>query len=623
MCGIAGWIDPKGGLDPSVIERQLDFLLHRGPDSYGIHRGSAGVVGQTRLAVIDLVTGDPPIANEDGSVGVALNGEIYNYRRLRKDLEQEGHRFATQGDTEVLAHLAESLDAVALARALDGMFAFAVWKERSETLVLGRDPVGKKPLYYWTDGRRLVFASEIKALLVHPDVPAELDPSAIPAYLTFGYVPTPGTFFSGIRSVPPGHVLEVRAGSDPALTAYWEPRVPGAHAVSPLDVSLDEAAAGTLDLLTAAVERRLIADVPLGAFLSGGIDSSAVVALMARGSASPVKTFTIGFEGAKGYDERPHARNIADRFKTDHTEFVVRPHAVDLVETLAETYDQPFGDSSAIPTYLLSELTRQHVTVALAGDGGDELFAGYERFRAALWAERFGSLPTPARRMLRGAVGRVPRTAFRGRAGSLQRFAGAADLGLPDALATWVGLTSSTDREALGITSRESLEDYGRVWARSSGAAPLHRLLHLNMQTYLVDDLLVKVDRASMAHALEVRAPFLDRSLIEFALRLPPELQMRGLTLKRVLKRALRGVLPNEVLDRRKRGFGVPLDSWFRTDLGSYVRSVLGRSARVRGHVDGAGLDGVIARHEAGRADHGQLLWALLMLEVFLQKHEW
>ena len=374
---------------------QLRLLEHRGPDASGVFAAGLGAIGQTRLAVIDLVTGDPPMTSEQGEIGVVLNGEIYNYRELRKGLLGAGHVMASDGDTEVIAHLAEELEPVEVARHLDGMFAFATWDGPRQRLVLGRDRLGKKPLYYWSDGSSLAFASEIKALLANPGVPRRMSIDALPAYLTFGYVPTPRTFFDGIFSVPPAHVLVFEPGSAPRLERYWEPVVPGLGRLAPAQVTLEEAARAVRASLSTAVERRLEADVPLGAFLSGGVDSSSVVALMAGLMSRPVATFTIGFEDTQGFDERPYARAVAERFRTDHTEFVVNPDAAGLVERLVWHHDQPFGDSSALPTYLLSELTRKHVTVALCGDGGDELFAGYERFAGAITLSRLKHLPKP------------------------------------------------------------------------------------------------------------------------------------------------------------------------------------------------------------------------------------
>ena len=619
MCGIAGAVG--GSPDRDVLERQLRQLEHRGPDSWGVHMGSQGAVGQTRLAVIDLVTGDPPIANDDGTIGVVLNGEIYNFRELRAELLGRGHRLHTQGDTEVLAHLAEELEPVDLARRLEGMFAFAVWDETRQRLVLGRDRLGKKPLYYATTPQgTLVFGSEIKAVLAHPDVPRRVDDGAVPAYLTFGYVPTPRTFYEGIVSVPPGHVLTVQPGRAPVLERYWDPR-PSPGAASP---SLEDAAVEVRRLLTAAVDRRLIADVPLGAFLSGGIDSSSIVGIMAGLSSKPVRTFTIGFEDDEGYDERPYAAMIAERFATDHVEFVVKPDALDLLERLVWHHDQPFGDSSAIPTFLLSELTRKHVTVALCGDGGDELFAGYERFSGALVHHRYTKMPASVRGLVRTGARSLPPRLAGGRAGSLQRFLDRSEMPLLDAFMAWISYLGPEWRSTSVVRPDDwGRDDYAAVWQRSEGAPLLDRLLDLNLRTYLLDDLLPKVDRMAMAHALEVRTPFLDRELVEYSLSLPPQLKARGWSRKRVLKAAVRDLLPAEVLRRRKRGFGVPLDRWFRTDLRSYVRSTLGApDARVLAHVHADGIQRLLDEHDRAARNHGLALWALLTLESFLRREE-
>jgi asparagine synthase (glutamine-hydrolysing) len=625
MCGIAGSVGFGAAAARHSVERQLRTLDHRGPDSWGIHEGRGGAIGQTRLAIIDLVTGDPPITNEDGTIGTVLNGEIYNFQLLRADLRRAGHRLQTEGDTEVIAHLAEDLEPVALADRLHGMFAFAVWDDRRERLVLGRDRLGKKPLYYWTDGTRLVFGSEIKAVLADGQVPRELDDSAVAAYLTFGYVPTPRTFYRGIRSLPPGHVLTVERGKDPRVEQYWQPQVPAPGGPSVLDLSADDAAREVRSRLTAAVERRLIADVPLGAFLSGGIDSSTVVGIMAELSPKPVLTFTIGFDDTEGFDERPFARLIAERFATEHVEFVVAPDAVDLVERLVWHHDQPFGDSSAIPTFLLSELTRRHVTVALCGDGGDELFAGYERFTAALLLERYGGLLGLGRRPLGAVLSAVPGDRLRGRAASFRRFLDRSQLGLPDAFLAWVSFLGPEWRESLlGRSENWGTEDYRQIWRRSEGSDLLDRLLDLTLRTYLLDDLLPKVDRMAMAHALEVRSPFLDHELVEFALRLPRSARVRGLSRKRALKAAAADLLPREIQTRRKRGFGVPLDRWFRSDLRSYVEGTLGApDARVRAHLAPEALDRMLGEHQRGVANHGHALWTLLTLELFLRREGW
>jgi asparagine synthase (glutamine-hydrolysing) len=625
MCGIAGVADWTASDHAPSVERQLDQLGHRGPDSRGVHARPGVATGQTRLAVIDLLTGDPPITDETGTVAVALNGEIYNYKKLAEQLRESGHRLATRVDTEVIAHLAEDLAPTELARQLEGMFAFSVWNDRHKRLILCRDRLGKKPLYYWTDGARVVFGSEIKAVLANPMVSSELDADAIPAYLTFGYVPTPNTFFKGVRSVPPGHVLTFDSGRRMHLQRYWEPSVPRPGGPAPLDLSPAEASVETLSRLTAAVERRLIADVPLGAFLSGGVDSSAVVAIMASLGHDPVSTFTIGFEDEEGFDERPYAKIVAERFGTEHFEFVVKPDAVDLVERLVWHHDQPFADSSAVPTFLLSELTRKHVTVALSGDGGDEVFAGYERFAAAMLLPRFQRLPRGLRQLLHTAVRRTPRRLLGGMDRGVRRFLDQSEVPIVDAYREWVGVVPAEWRSSLLPDGSDWAADaFGRIWAATDGAEPLSRLLDLNIRTYLLDDLLPKVDRMSMAHGLEVRSPFLDPDLVEFGLGLRSSVQLRGMAGKRVLKRAVTQLLPDEILGRRKKGFGVPLDRWFRTELRAYLESMIGAStARVRSHVDGEALDSMLAEHKAGVGNHRDSLWALLTLEVFLRAKGW
>jgi asparagine synthase (glutamine-hydrolysing) len=626
MCGICGVISRDHADLDAVAEAQVATMHHRGPDSSGTFRAPYGAISQNRLSIIDLVHGDPPITNEDGATAVVLNGEIYNFRELRAGLTERGHTFGSHGDTEVIAHLAEELAPADLGRALDGMFAFAVWDGRHERLILGRDRVGKKPLFYAFDGIRLVFGSEIKSIFADPDVPRRLDPEAIPAYLTFGYVPTPRTFFEGVRSLPPGHVLVFEPGGEPVVERYWEPPLADVNAGPHLDLSLEEAAKRVRSTLEDAVRRRLVSDVPLGAFLSGGIDSSAVVGVMASQIDRPVETFTIGFDDRDGFDERPYARQIAIRHATAHHEYVVHPDAVDLVERLVWHHDQPFGDSSAVPTFLLSEVTRGDVTVALSGDGGDELFAGYERFAAGLLARRYRALPGPLRRTIRASAEVLPAGSLRGRAASLQRFARVAELGLPDAYRSWISYVQDPEREALlgGARDGWAIADYRSTWAASEGADTLDRLLDLNLRTYLLDDLLVKADRMSMAHGLEVRSPFLDTQLLGLATRLEPTLKLRGVRLKRVLKAAVSDLVPDEILNRPKRGFGVPLDRWFREDLRDYVASTLGApDSRVKAHLQAESVDRLIAEHNSRTRNHGHALWTLLTLEVFLRREGW
>ena len=625
VCGICGvaQLHPRDAV--AAVRGQLATQRHRGPDAEGCFDGGAAVIGQNRLAVIDLVHGDPPIVNEDGSVGAVLNGELYNFARLRDELRASGHRLSTDGDTEVLAHLAEDHDARALARRIDGMFAFAVYDRRRERLLLGRDRLGKKPLYYWHGGGTFVFATEIKGVLAHPAVPRELDPAAISAYLTFGYVPTPRTFFAGVRSLPPAHVLSLEPGREPMLERYWRLGVPGIDGVgSSSELGLEDAAAEVRRLLQAAIRRRLVSDVPLGAFLSGGIDSSAIVALMAGVMGEPVKTFTIGFEDRDGFDERRFARAVAERFGTEHHESVVHPEAVELVERLVWHHDQPFGDSSAVPTFLLNQVAREHVTVALSGDGGDELFAGYERFAAGVAVDRVHHVPAPLRAAGRRAIDALPAGALRGRVGRAQRFAATVEHGMPWAYLGWISYVPEAWRRALLVEPGDwGRRDYETRWRATAGARPLDRLLALNIDTYLPDDLLVKMDRTSMAHGLEVRSPFLDTELVEFAASLAPGLKARGLSLKRVLKHAVADLLPPEIMNRPKRGFGIPLDRWFREELQDYATSSLGPGARVRAHLRPEALDTILAEHRSGAAAHGHALWTLLTLELFLRRNDW
>jgi asparagine synthase (glutamine-hydrolysing) len=628
MCGISGSVWAHGGeleRPLQAIKEQLACQRHRGPDAEGWFAGGRGVIGQNRLAIIDLVRGDPPVTDERGAIGAVLNGELYNFRGLRDELCRSGHTLLSDGDTEVLAHLAEDHDAVALARRLDGMFAFATWDKRRERLFLGRDRLGKKPLYFWRSPKTFVFASEIKGVLAHPAVSRDLDRRALDAYLTFGYVPSPHTFFTGVKSLPPGHVLTLEPGGEPTIERYWRIQVPGVDgAPELLDLGLEEAAAEVRRLLAEAIRRRLIADVPLGAFLSGGVDSSSIVAVMASMIGEPVVTFTIGFEDADGFDERPFARALANRFGTKHCEEVVRPQAVELIERLVWHHDQPFGDSSAVPTFLLSQVARNEVTVALSGDGGDELFGGYERFAAGIAVERSLALPSFIRSAGRRALELLPAGGSRGRLRAARRFGRALDQGLPWAYLGWISYVPEDLRQRLRACPDDwARADYERLWRSTGGARTLDRLLALNIETYLLDDLLVKIDRTSMAHALEVRSPFLDTALIEFASRLAPALKIRGLSLKRVLKRAVADLVPAAVLRRPKHGFGVPLDRWFREDLAAYVRSALSRGARMRAHVDGDALDALLVEHRSGRANHGHALWTLLTLELFLRRQGW
>lgn len=628
MCGIAGYVQraQTTSVDLDVLRRQLSVLRHRGPDSDGMIRVGPAVLGQTRLAVIDLVTGDPPITNEDQTVAVAFNGEIYNFRALRHMLTRRGHTFATNGDTEVITHLAEDLEPEEVAHSLDGMFAFALWDDRRQRLVLARDRFGKKPLYWWHGRDQTVFGSELKALLMHPSVPRRLNDGALVPYLTFGYAPTPDTFYAEIQSLPPGHILTVTEGQEPVIARYWRPPMPPAPSFASQPPTVDVAVKETRLLVRNAVRRRLISDVPLGAFLSGGVDSAIVVAIMAELSEAPIQTFTIGFDDNDGFDERSYARMVAKRYATDHVEFVVQPNAVELIDDLLWHHDQPFGDSSAIPTYLLSKCTRQSVTVALSGDGGDELFAGYERFLAGMIFSHYLRLPATMRAAVAKAAGVLPSVSGKSRIDSLRRLLSSGDAELLQTFANWMAYIPQPLRGAMVGSQRdrqEALREYAPLWTESAGQSVLTRLLDLNARTYLVDDLLVKTDRMSMAHGLEVRSPLLDYELAEYVFRLPGSLKVQRFKLKYLLRRAFAPEVPEPILSRRKQGFGVPLDRWFRTELRAYVDSMLGPNARIREWLNSPAIDEILAQHYAGRRNYGHGIWALLTLELFLRREGW
>lgn len=615
-------------LAKQIVQRQLETLHHRGPDSYGIYQKGPAALGQARLAVLDLDTGDPPITNEDATLGVALNGEIYDFAGLREAAIERGHSFKTTGDTEVIAHLAEDFQPLELCKQLDGMFAFAIWDDRKQRFILARDRCGKKPIYWWFDGKTLVFGSEIKAVVAHPQVPRRLNRTALASYLQLGYAPSPITFFEGVNSLLPGHVLVWEPGSEPKIERYWEQPIAGINCET-LDISFDEAAAEVRKLVTQAVGRRMVADVPLGGFLSGGVDSSAIVTAMSQLSSSKVKTFTVGFDEGR-FDERSPARETAERLGTEHHEFVANPKNLDLLEKLVWHHDQPFGDSSAIPTYLLCEQTAQQVTVALSGDGGDELFAGYERFFAARAVEGFSRIPGVLKRSGLRVAERFDDEQLRGRVGSAKRFAYRADQGLPAAYQSWISYVPAEFCDQLygDLYSQQERafgdHDYQQIWDESKGSQRLNRLLHTNFRTYLLDDLLPKADRMSMAHSLEVRSPLLDSKLIEFAARLPVAHKQKGFKFKRVLREAFSDVLPPDLLSRRKQGFGVPLDQWFREDWKSYAESMLLSSdSRVSKHLTVEGVKAVMDEHQSGNRSLGHAIWTLLTLEIFLRREGW
>lgn len=533
-------------------------LEHRGPDSRGLHIDAGVGLGIQRLRVIDLATGDQPIFNEDGSVAVVLNGEIYNYRELRAELERSGHRFATQSDTEVIAHLYEE-DGADLVQRLHGMFGLAVWDAKQQRLLLARDRVGKKPLYYAHRGDELSFASELGALLQDERVPRDADHQALDAYLAYRWVPAPMTAFRAVRKLPPGSTLVFEDGRA-TVSRYWR-----------LDFSRTRTFADAREVheevrahIREATARRMISDVPLGAFLSGGIDSTAVVAAMAESSSEPVKTFSIGFASEK-FNELPLARLVAERYGTEHHELIVEPDALDVIPRIVRHYGEPFADDSAIPSFYVAEMARRHVTVALNGDGGDESFGGYPRYAVNRASAELERLPLALRRVLAAAGMRVPES------GTIDswpsRIRRAAETVALDGAGRYVAYMTHlnglrrerlyTDEYRRLVGESVAFDVMGAPWRESGARAIVDRMLDVDVQTYLPDDLLVKMDIATMASSLEARSPFLDHQLMEFAASLPADLKVRGRETKVILRSALRGWIPDEILDAPKRGFKI------------------------------------------------------------------
>lgn len=624
MCGICGVMDISARpAAEGLISDMADTLLHRGPDSSGVYTSGSTGLGHRRLQIIDLSdSARQPMTNEDRSLWIVFNGEIYNYRSLTEDLKEKGHIFRSASDTETILHLYEE-KGPACVKDLDGMFAFGLWDQKRRRIFLARDRVGKKPLYYYWDGKLFAFASEIKALLAHPGIKRELSPQAIPLYLTYGYVPTPGTFYKNIFKLPPASTLLLDHNGKIIISQYWDLSFSQPDKVP----SEEESAFRVRELLFKAVGKRLISDVPLGAFLSGGVDSSIVVGMMSRIMKERVKTFSIGFIGDDSYDETRYARLVAEKFHTAHTEFKVRPSAFELVEKLLWHHDEPYGDSSAIPTYIVSKLTKEHVTVALNGDGGDELFAGYLKFFAGVLSGKMPALLDKAALRLLALIPR--RDSQFSRLSRARRFFEAAALPPVERQVRWSSffygeaLSGLLRREWTHLVDPEGiLHSFRECLEKGNGWTPLGRLLYLNTKTYLLDDLLVKMDRMTMANALEGRSPFLDTELMEYVAALPDRTKLRGRRTKYILKKACTDILPREIQTRGKQGFGVPLGAWFRTELRDYLHdALLAPSARITEYLRQERIGEIIGDHETMTRDYGQQLWCLLQLELWLRKN--
>ncbi len=611
MCGIAGIFSMSArGVYPREIQAMCDAMTHRGPDDAGYYLHERVGLGMRRLSIIDLETGSQPVHNEDGTVQVVMNGEIYNYRELRRELERRGHRFHSLTDTETLVHLYEEYGEGFVGH-LRGMFAFALWDERRGIMLVGRDRIGIKPLYYVEAGGRLLFASELKSLLQLPDVERRINWASVNHLLTS--LSTPGTesILAGVHKLPPAHVLTLRLDGSRRLVRYWELEFQPdyGHAEAYFAERLRE-------LLEESVELHLMSDVPLGAFLSGGLDSSSVVACMARRSERPVKTFSIGFR-EQGFDEAAAARRVAEQFGTEHTELILDPKIEDLVQDIAWHLDEPFGDSSAIPTYMVSKLAADEVKVVLSGDGGDELFAGYDKYQVERHERRYEYVPAFLRRAL-GLIGDSLPEGAKGRnflrhlaLSGPQRYLDASTLFKHDQ-------RRRLFRPELAALMRDDdpWRD-ARAFLERTGTDWLSAAQHWDIKSYLPLDILTKVDRMSMAHSIEARVPLLDHKVVEFAATIPPEYRLRGREGKSIFKLAMRGILPDSIIDRPKHGFAVPLADWFRGRLAGFARELLlSPTSRGRGVFDGRYIEQLLAMHEGGR-DLSLQLWTLISFELW------
>lgn len=618
MCGIAGIVgaEPNYLADAAEVHRMCQTIVHRGPDDEGIYADGPAALGMRRLSIIDLSTGRQPIHNEDCSLWTVFNGEIYNFLELRRGLEARGHRFYTNTDTEVIVHLYEEYGADCVKK-LRGMFAIALWDRRARRLFLARDRFGKKPLYYALNKGRLLFGSEIKALLASAPELAETSPRGMLSFFYFGYIPDPLTSFLRVRKLPPGHWLEFRDGQV-RVAKYWDLPAHGTYEPRSEEECLEE----LQERLTEAVRLRLISDVPLGALLSGGVDSSLVVALMARISSRPVRTFSIGFSSAD-FDETSHARAVARRFGTVHQELVVEPQIEETVHLLTRSLEEPFGDSSMVPTYHVCRLARQFVTVALAGDGGDELFAGYGRYQSHLQRMSLRPFPPRAGEFYRKHVHpRIP-TGWRGR-----RFLYNLSLPLRERYLDEISILPADDRDS-SLFTKDFLSWAGRQFppydlfrsylAEAPASDPLSEIQYLDAKTYLPGDILTKVDRMSMATSLEVRAPFLDHVFAEWAAQLSPQWKLRGGEPKYILKRlGERLGVPHQVLYRRKQGFSMPLVHWFRQQPSPSLLEILEEPRTLeRGFFDRKELRRRLWQHRTGRRDHAWEIWHLLIFELW------
>ena len=620
MCGICGVLSftPDATLEHATLKRMNDSIRHRGPDDEGYYRDAQASLAMRRLSIIDLNTGQQPISNESGDVWVVYNGEIYNFKDIRVGLERRGHIFKTQTDTEVIVHAYEEYgdDCV---QHFNGMFAIALWDLRNRKLFLARDRIGIKPLYYWKDHFKLVFASELKALILHPDVPRQIDLEALDLFLTLEYVPAPYTIYKGIFKLLPGHTLTVENGAV-KIRQYWD--VP----YQPVSQSEAECAEALSSLIDEAVRIRLMSDVPLGAFLSGGIDSSTVVGYMSQNMSEPVQTFSIGFEDDT-YDEVPYANSVAKHFGTNHHVEILRPDIVSLVEQLVPHHDEPFADTSIFPTYLVSKLARQKVKVVLSGDGGDELFAGYDTYIAEKMDRYYGRLPGTLRQQVLPKIAEwlPPQPAKKGLINKVKRMIEGGALNPSLQHTRWMMFLNSSEKNALYqsdlrkiLSDNVTAEYLGGYFELAGQFDKLAQQQYVDIKTYLADDILTKVDRMSMATSIEARVPLLDYHIVEFAMNLPPHMKLNGSRTKSILRNAVQRLVPDLVLEKPKQGFSIPMKHWLKTSLKPMMIDLLSKDSLYQhGYFDYQTVSKWIQEHLDGHTNHSHRLWSLMVFELW------
>ena len=613
MCGITGILNFNGSVvDKLLLRRMTDVLSYRGPDGEGFYVDKNVGLGHRRLAIIDLSdAGKQPMCNHDGTIWITFNGEIYNFQELRRDLEGRGYRFSSSTDTEVIIHAYEEygVDCVGFLR---GMFSFAVWDVNKKQLFLVRDRVGKKPLVYYKDNDRFVFASEIKAIIEDKTIKREVSQEALSNYLGYGYVPAPLTIFKNIYKLLPGHCMIVDNKGNITIKQYWDLQF------KETNFSEDYYCKKTLELLEESTKIRMFSDVPLGAFLSGGVDSSAVVAMMAKNSEQPIKTFSIGFEEQE-FNELPYARIIAEKFNTDHKEFIVKPDAIKILPKLVWYYDEPFADSSALPSYYLAQLTKKHVTVSLNGDGGDENYAGYDRIKAMNVLKIYKKVPKFARRIINYSVEKLPEKRI---IKSAKRFTNASNYDVNDSYYSFLNMFSDREKDALLQTNKyyDSSKIMKDEFNKCSSNILGNKILYFEIKRYLSDDLLIKIDIATMANSLEARSPFLDHKMMEFTATIPFNLKVKRLKQKYILTKALKHIIPKKILNRKKQGFVVPINSWFRNDLKNYSYDLLNSNEfKSRNLFDYYQVNKLLDEHQSNR-DHKHKIWSLLWLELWFRE---